>query len=439
MQQSNNKRVIIIGGGFAGVSAARALSNKKNIEVFLVDRRNHHLFQPLLYQVAMAGLNPSDIATPLRRIFTDAKNVQVIMSEVEELSLKDKKVLIHGDWMTFDYLIIACGSKHSYFGQNDWEEVAPGLKSIEQATEIRRRVLMAFEHAENEEDESKRKKHLTFAVVGGGPTGVELAGAIAEMSKQTLYKDYRHADLKKTRVVLIESGPRVLGAFPESLSRKAKEDLEGLGVEVVLNQRASDLSKHGLKVGHKYLETQTIIWAAGVKPSKLTEVLTADKSKDGRVLVKKDLSIEGHPEVFVLGDQAAFQISNDNNRPEYLPGLAPVAIQQGKFVGKMIVMENRGGRRGEFKYLDKGIMATIGRTKAVVSTGPFKLTGFIAWLIWVFIHIAYLIQVKNRVFVLLQWSWSYFSFGKGARLITHKSWRFYSGEKIPIADESTKP
>lgn len=422
--------MIIIGGGFAGLSAAQQLANIEHIDVCLIDRRNHHLFQPLLYQVAMAGLNPSEIATPLRRVLSHAKNIQVIMAEIEKLNLDEKKVRVDKNWQEFDYLIMACGSKHFYFGNDNWEEFAPGLKTIEQATEIRRRVLLAFELAEKESDPLKKEKLLTFAVVGGGPTGVELAGSIAEMARHTLYKDFKNVDLKKTRVILIEGGSRVLAAFPEKLSLKAKKDLEELGVEVLLNQRASDLTKNGLQIGETFLETKTIIWAAGVKPSKLTETLNVRKSQDGRIIVNNDLSLPNYPNIFVLGDQAAAPTKVAN---EYLPSLAPVAMQQGRFIGNLIKAETQGRERINFNYTDKGIMATIGRSRAVVNTGPFQISGLIAWLIWVFIHIAYLIQYKNRFFVLLQWTWSYFKFGRGARLIIHKTWKFYSGEKIPIS------
>ena len=426
------KKVIVIGGGFAGLSATQQLASQKGIFVYLIDRRNHHLFQPLLYQVAMAGLNPSEIAVPLRRLFSKHRNVKVLMSEVEEVNLEEKTISLDGNWMKFDYLVMACGSKHSYFGNTEWEDIAPGLKTIEQATEIRRRILLAFELAEKERDEKVKKKLQTFIVIGGGPTGVELAGAIAEMARHTLYKDFKSVDLKKTRVVLIEAGPRVLSAFPKKLSTRAKKDLESLGVEVILNQKASDLSKQGLKVDEKFLESQTIIWAAGVEPSKLTKEFDTEKSKDGRIIVKDDLSVAKFPSVFVLGDQAAF-LSSENSEKKYLPALAPVAMQQGKFVGQLIKGEVKGKKRSSFKYSDKGIMATIGRSRAVVSSGRFQFTGVLAWLMWVLIHITYLVRFKNKFFVLLQWAWSYFRFGTGAHLIVHKTWKFYSGEKIPIS------
>ena len=429
-----NKKVVVIGGGFAGLSAVKVFGNQKGIDVTLIDRRNHHLFQPLLYQVAMAGLNPSEISIPLRHYFSRYKNVQVLMAEVDHIDLKNKKISFDNQCLHYDYLLVACGSKHFYFGHTEWEKYAPGLKTIEQATEIRRRILLAFELAEKEKDEKKREQYLTFVIVGGGPTGVEMAGAISEMARNTLYKDYKNANLKKTRVVLVEAGPRILSAFPQKLSYRAQNDLKELGVEVILNHRASDLNKEGLKIGESFLYSHTIIWAAGIKPSQLTENIPVKKSKDGRIIVNDDLSIPHYPETFVLGDQAAFAISK--NKPEtFLPALAPVAIQQGRFAGNLIKEEiQKKRKRSSFKYFDKGIMVTIGRSKAVVSSGPIQLTGFIAWLVWVFVHIVYLVRFKNKFFVLLQWIWSYFTFGKGARLIIHKTWKFYSGRKIPISN-----
>ena len=430
-----NKRVIVIGGGFAGFSAVKVLGNQRGVNITLIDRRNHHLFQPLLYQVAMAGLNPSEISIPLRSYFSRYKNVNVLMAEVDQIDLKDKKISYDNKWIGYDYLLIACGAKHFYFGNNEWEEFAPGLKTIEQATEIRRRILLAFELAEKERDEKKREKYLTFVVVGGGPTGVEMAGAISEMARKTLYKDYKKANLQKTRVILIEAGPRILNTFPKKLSDKAKCDLENIGVEVVLNQRASDLSTQGLKIGENFLHSYTIIWAAGVKPSRLTENLDVKRSEDGRIFVSDDLSIPDYPDIFVIGDQAAFVVSKNGERI-FLPALAPVAIQQGRFVAKLIKNEVNKKRRSSFRYIDKGMAVTIGRSKAIVIYGPLQLTGFIAWLIWVFIHIFYLVRFKNKFFVLLQWIWAYFSFGNGARLIIHKNWKFYSGKKIPISNKS---
>lgn len=374
----------------------------------------------------MAGLNPSEISIPIRRLFRNTKNIDVVLAEVEKIDTQNKRILYDDSWESFDYIIVACGAKHFYFGNDEWESVAPGLKNIEQATEIRRRILTAFEMAEKSHDSETRESYLTFAVVGGGPTGVELAGAISEMAQKTLVDDYRNADLRTTKVYLIEAGSRVLPAFPESLSSKAEKDLKQLGVTVLKNSFASDLSAEGLKVGDEPIKTKTIIWAAGVKPAHVADETDSEKDKQGRLLVNKDLSLTSNPSCFAIGDVAAYF----NEDGSSLPGIAPVAIQQGHFVGKQILNDLKQKQRTEFNYWDKGIMATIGRSRAVVSSGRLQLTGFIAWVAWVFIHIVYLMRFKNRVFVFFQWVWGYFSFGHGARLIVHKTWRFYSGKKL---------
>ncbi len=420
------KKIAIIGAGFGGVSTCKELAKSSNVEIDLIDRRNHHLFQPLLYQVAMAGLNPADISVPIRKLFARNKNVQVVLAEVDSVDVKNGKIQFDGQTRRYDYIILACGAKHFYFGNNDWEQFAPGLKNIEQATEIRRRVLTAFEMAEKEADPEKQMQYLTFAVVGAGPTGVELAGAISEMAAYTLRSDFKKADLSKTRVVLIEAGDRVLAAFPEKLSARAEQDLQRMGVEIVKQTRASNLSAEGLNLGENFLSCRTILWAAGVKPASLTDTLSTETSKQGRVIVKPDLSIPSNENVFVIGDQASFS----NNQGGDLPEIAPVAIQQGQFLGKLIRDELNGKPRGSFKYWDKGIMATIGKSKAVVHSGNLNLTGFLAWAAWVFIHVVYLMRFRNKFFVFLQWVWAYFTFGRGARLIVHKSWRFYDGKKI---------
>lgn len=425
----NRKHLVIVGGGFGGVTAAQSLQRAKNLDITLIDRRNFHLFQPLLYQVAMAGLSPSDIAIPLRALFNKQKNINVTLAEVDQLDLPQKKIHYDQKWVAYDYLILACGAKHSYFGNSSWESVAPGLKNLEQATEIRRRILTSFELAEKEDDLQKREKYLTFVVVGGGPTGVELAGAISEMARHTLKKDFKRADLSKTKVILAEAGPRILAAFPEDLSKIAQKNLQDLDVEVFTNTRAGELSIDGLRLGDRWVETKTIIWAAGVTASKLTQQLSMPKDKQGRVIVNNDLSLPDNKNVFVIGDQAAFILPNGVT----LPGIAPVAIQQGRHVARMIENDERYAPRFGFTYYDKGIMATIGRSKAVVHTFGFSFSGFFAWLAWAFIHILYLMKFKNRFFVFLQWSWSYFTFGRGARLITYKSWKFYDGEKIDLS------
>lgn len=422
------KKLFIVGGGFGGVSVARELAHNKNFSITLIDRKNYHLFQPLLYQVAMAGLNPSDISTPFRSLFSGNKNISILMAEVDDLDFENNKIHFDHKWHEYDYLVMGCGSKHSYFGHPEWEDLAPGLKTIEQATEIRRRILMSFELAEKADTSEKLQYYLTFVIIGGGPTGVELAGAISEMVNKTLIKDFNHADLKKTKVILVEGGPRLLAGFPEDLSAETLKTLTKMGVEVRLNTRADKLSKDGLLLGSESLKANTIIWAAGVFPSQLTDKIPAEKDRSGRVIVNKDLSLPNYKNVFVIGDQAAFL----DKEGKALPGLAPVAMQQGKFVARLLKNDLKNQPRPEFKYFDKGIMATIGRSKAVVSTGKLKLKGFPAWLMWVFIHIVFLMQFKNRFFVFINWVWSYFSFGRGARLIVHKTWKFYSGEKIPI-------
>ncbi|MCO5144010.1 MAG: NAD(P)/FAD-dependent oxidoreductase [Oligoflexia bacterium] len=425
------KKVAIIGAGFGGISAAKILAKSSLLDIQIIDRRNHHLFQPLLYQVAMAGLNPSEIAVPIRKLFSKNKNVLISLAEVEDIDLKNCSIYFDNKWHVYDYLILATGAKHFYFGKNEWEQLAPGLKNIEQATEIRRRILTAFEMAEKEADPVLQSSYLTFVVIGGGPTGVELAGAISEMAKNTLKDDYKRADLSKTKVYLVESGARILAAFPEKLSLRAEKDLKEMGVSVLKNTRASELSTDGLRAGDEWIKSKTLIWAAGVKPSSLVERLEAEKDSSGRLIVQKDLSIKENRYIFAIGDIANFPTSDGRG----LPGIAPVAIQEGQFVGKLIVDELTGERRKEFSYWDKGIMATIGRSRAVVSASRLQLSGFLAWVIWVFIHVLYLMRFKNRVFVFLQWVWAYFSFGRGARLIVHKTWRFYEGKKINYGNE----
>lgn len=424
---NEKKRLFIVGGGFGGVSVARSLVNNKNFDITLIDRKNYHLFQPLLYQVAMAGLNPADISTPFRSLFSGNKNISILMAEVDDLDLANNKIHFDHKWHEYDYLVLSCGAKHSYFGHPEWEDFAPGLKTIEQATEIRRRILMSFELAEKAEPE-KIQFYLTFVVIGGGPTGVELAGAISEMVNKTLVKDFKNADLKKTKVILVDSGDRLLSAFPKELSQATYDALEKMGVEIRLNCFADKLNANGLMLGNEKVKTNTIIWAAGVFPSQLTQKIPSEKDRSGRVIVNKDLSLPNFKNVFVIGDQAAFI---DKNK-QTLPGLAPVAMQQGQFISKLLLTDIKNLPRPEFNYFDKGIMATIGRSQAVVSVGRLKIKGFLAWVMWVFIHIVFLMQVKNRFFVFINWTWSYFSFGRGARLIVHKTWKFYSGEKIPI-------
>ncbi len=414
------KKVIVIGAGFAGLQAAKILGrqSKEQLSLTVIDRHNYHLFQPLLYQVAMAGLSPAEIAYPIRSLLSEFENTDVILGEVKEIRLSAREVAGDFGTLSYDYLLVATGAQHSYFGHDQWEENAPGLKTLEQATEIRRRVLTAFEKAENERDPERQKALLTFAVIGGGPTGVELAGALGEISRFTLESDFRHIDPRRTRIVLIEAGPRVLAAFSEEASARALRDLEKLGVAVWTNTRVTEVSKEGVAMGQESLQASTVIWAAGVKPSALNQYLEAPTDKSGRVLVNPDLSLPGHPEVFVCGDQAAVM---ENGAP--LPGLAPVAMQEGRHAALNILRLIRGESTEAFHYVDKGIMATIGRSRAVVQYGSLRLYGFLAWLAWIFVHIYYLIGFKNRAFVIFQWIWSYFSFTRGARLIVNKSWK----------------
>jgi NADH dehydrogenase len=346
-----SKKIVIVGGGFGGISAATQLARNSHFHITLVDRRNFHLFQPLLYQVAMAGLNPSDIATPLRSLFRKNKNVDILLAEVDDLDLKQNRIHFDSRWLDYDYLVLACGSKHAYFGHDEWEEFAPGLKNLEQAIEVRRRILTAFEVAEKTQDEKVREQYLTFVVVGAGPTGVELAGAIAEMASHTLVKDFKSADLSKTKVILVEAGPRVLPSFPTKLSQKAQQDLQKLGVEVLLNARASELSKSGLRVGDRSISAHTILWAAGVLPSSLSQKILVKKDKLGRPITREDLSLADFPNVFVIGDQASVPTTDGHG----LPGIAPVAIQQGYFLDSVLNADRESLPRPVFKYLDKGI------------------------------------------------------------------------------------
>ncbi|MCB0349002.1 MAG: NAD(P)/FAD-dependent oxidoreductase [Bdellovibrionales bacterium] len=418
------KNVVIIGGGFAGINAAKSLAQSKDLKITLIDRRNYHLFQPLLYQVATAGLSPAEIASPIRAIMNPYPNVDVCLGNVKSIDKKNKTVQTENDEYQYDYLILACGAKHSYFGHPEWEDYAPGLKTLEQATEMRRRILLAYEMAEMEKDPTKQKEQLTFLIVGGGPTGVELAGAIAEISRFTLEKDFRHIDPSNTRIILIEAGKRVLSSFSPKLSKAATRDLERLGVQIWTGTRVTKISENEVQLGGETLKASTILWAAGVAPSSLGKDLNTTLDSVGRVVVQSDLSIENHPEIFVLGDQAAFM-----TKTGALPGLAPVAIQQGRWAAKNILLDLKSKSRKPFKYIDKGAMATVGRKKAVMQAFGLEMSGFVAWLAWLFVHIYYLVGFKNRFFVFYQWTWSYFTFSKGARLISNPNWKSQANDK----------
>ncbi len=414
-------RVFIVGGGFGGIAAARALA-RAPVRVSLVDRRNHHVFQPLLYQVATAALAPSEISAPIRSIVRHQANCDVAMAEVKSIDPVNRRIIVSGGHIGYDYLILATGATHAYFGRDEWAAVAPGLKSIEDATELRRRILLAFETAEYEGSPEARRAVLTFGIVGGGPTGVEMAGAIKEIAGKTLPRDYRHVDTRTTRVILFEGGDRLLSGFAPELSERTKRDLEKLGVEVRLNTMVTDVTTEGVRVGEEFIPVRNVFWAAGVKGSPLGASLGVPLDRSGRVIVEPDLSIPGHPEVFVVGDLAAAR-SADTDKP--VPGVAQGAIQMGRHAGKVIAQEaeaRRAGReprpRPAFVYHDKGSMAVIGKARAVVQIGRFKLGGFVAWLLWAGIHIAFLINFRNRLLVLMRWLWNWVTNARDARLIT---------------------
>jgi len=417
MDQQTKSRVVIVGAGFGGLLAARTLA-RYPVQITLVDRQNFHIFQPLLYQVATAGLSPDEIAAPIRWIMRSQRSVEVLMSEVRDFDLSRRVVKLEDGEVEYDYLIVAAGASHAYFGHDDWEPFAPGLKTIEEALEIRRRVLLAFELAERQaassDDKDREHAQLNFVVVGGGPTGVELAGTLAEISRQVLANEFRSIDPKRTRVVLLEGGPRVLPAYPEDLSRTAEEQLRHLGVEVQTSALVTQVEPGSVHIGESKLPATVILWAAGVAASPLGKKLGAPVDRAGRVLVNPDLSIPGHPEVFVVGDLAALKDENGN----WLPGVAPVAMQEGKATAHNIGNELRGEPRKNFHYWNKGSLATIGRAAAVADFGKIHVSGFLAWLSWLFIHIFFLIGFRNRLIVLIQWAWSYLTYERGAWLIT---------------------
>jgi NADH dehydrogenase len=413
------KRVVIVGGGFAGINAAKGLGGVRDIEVTLIDQRNHHLFQPLLYQVAMAGLSPADIAAPIRAMLSRYANIRVLLGRVDSVDLNANTVTADIGTFPFDYLILACGATHSYFGHDNWEEFAPGLKTLEQATEIRRRVLTAFENAERATDPEERRKYMTFVIVGGGPTGVELAGAIGEMSRFTLAKDFRSIDAKAAKVILVEAGPRILASFSEPQAIQAVRDLEVLGVEVRTSCSVTGIDGEGVQTPNERLRAGTVLWAAGVKASPLAKAAGLECDPQGRAIVAPDLSAAGYPHVFIAGDQARY--THQTGQP--LPGTAPVAMQQGRYLAATIVRDIQGEPREPFHFFDKGQMATIGRSKAIMEIGSLRLHGFIAWIAWLAVHIYYLTGFEHRLRVVLQWAWAYLTFGRGARLIVSKEWR----------------
>lgn len=411
---SDKPKVVIIGGGFGGLWAAKALTNKP-VEVTLIDRKNHHVFQPLLYQVATAVLSPGEIAQPIRRILHNAKNIEVILGEAVDFDRENKLVkLADGSDVSFDYLIISAGARHSYFGHDDWEQLAPGLKTLEDAVAIRRNVLVAFEHAEREAYLNGTHRQLTFVVIGGGPTGVEVAGAIADIARQALAKDFKLIDTRKTRVILYEGSDRVLGTFAADLSESAKKQLEDIGVEVYLNSFVTDLQLGAVKVGDKWVECDMAVWATGVAASPLGKQLGVETDKAGRVFVEKDLTLKGFPNIFVIGDMASLKQKDG----EPVPGVSPAAMQMGTNAAENILRDMKGKPRQDFEYWDKGTMATIGRSKAIVQAAGFHFKGLIAWLMWLFLHVFFLIGFRNRFAVMFEWFWAYLTRERSARLIT---------------------
>lgn len=422
MLTGSTNPVVIIGGGFGGLAAARSL-DQADVEVILIDKSNHHLFQPLLYQVATAALSPSDIAWPLRTLLRSQKNVRVMLAEVQKIDRTARCVeLIGGESIHYGCLILAPGSRHSYFGHDEWEADAPGLKTLPDALELRERMLMAFEEAERAKGMSEVREQLTFVIVGGGPTGVELAGALAEIGRKAMAPDFRVLHQAEVRILLIEGGDRILEAFPPPLSRKAQASLESLGVTVMLNSRVKEVNSKGVLAGSEFIQSAHVIWAAGNAASPLLKSLGAPLDSSGRILVRSDLSLSGEPWVFIIGDAA--HCPTAEGKP--LPGLAAVAMQEGRYVAELVVRQIPDGSRSPFVYRDRGILATIGRAKAVAQLGPFALSGVVAWLAWSFIHIFFLIGLRNRFRVMFEWIWYYVTFKPGARLIYWKD-RHLSG------------
>jgi len=413
MAMDKTPRVVVIGGGFGGLLAVRTLKHAP-VRVTLIDRRNYHTFQPLLYQVATAGLSPGEIAAPIRWILRGQDNVEVLMGEVQDFDLARKVVKLPDLEIPYDYLIVATGASHAYFGHDDWEPAAPGLKTIEDALEIRRRVFLAFELAERQALQGETQTPLNFVVVGGGPTGVELAGTLTEIARRVLADEFHAIDPKRARIVLFEGGPRVLATYPEDLSRSAEEQLHKLGVEVHTSAQVTKVEPGSVHVGEKQIPAAVVLWAAGVSASPLGKKLGAPVDRAGRVVVNPDLSLPGHSEVFVIGDLAS--LKDHDGKP--VPGVAPAAMQQGKSAAKNIRRDLNGEPRQNFSYWNKGNLATIGRAAAVADFGKIHISGFLAWLSWLFIHIFFLIGFRNRIVVMISWAWSYFTYERGARLIT---------------------
>jgi NADH dehydrogenase len=404
--------VVLIGAGFGGLAAARAL-RRAPVRITIIDRSNHHLFQPLLYQVATAALSPADIAAPIRRIFRHQNNVSVILADATAIDSTAQRVVLKDGSLDFDFLILATGATHAYFGHDEWADFAPGLKSLKDAVQIRQRILMAFEIAEREKDDARRRPWMTFVIVGAGPTGVELAGTLAEVTRQTLSRDFRHINTASARVILIEAGQSVLGSYTEDLSAAARRQLEQLGVAVWTGVRVTGIDAEGVWIGPERIHARTVIWAAGVAASPLARTLGVPLDQSGRVLVEPDLTIPGHQKIYCIGDVAHVESAG-----KLVPGVAPAAMQEGGHAASNIIRTLEGRPPVPFHYVDKGMLATIGRGAAVARVGPIKASGLFAWLLWLFVHILFLIGFRNRLLVLFQWAWLYLTFDRGARLIT---------------------
>jgi NADH:ubiquinone reductase (H+-translocating) len=425
-EENKGPHVVIVGGGFGGLATARGLK-RAEVRITIIDRTNHHLFQPLLYQVAMAGLSPADIAAPIRSILHKQKNVNVLLDEVIGVDLVKRSITLRDEPLDYDYLVLATGGRTSYFGHDEWEKFAPGLKDLDDAVEIRRRVLLAFEAAEKEPDAVRRRELLTFVVVGGGPTGVELAGAIAELARFVLDRDFRSINPKEAEILLLEGGPRILPSFAAELSKSATEQLENLGVKVRLNAQVTNIDAKGVYLGDEVIKSVTVIWGAGVRATLLTTKLGVELDRAGRVIVEADLTLPNFHTAFAIGDMTCFL--HQNGKP--LPGVSPVAIQMGERVAKNIQLDLEGKPYEKFSYNDKGSMATIGRSAAIAQKGDLHLDGFIAWLAWLLVHIFFLIGFRNRFVVLFNWAWSYFTYQRGARLITGRRLSLLPRQPIP--------
>ncbi len=425
-QHVNRPRVVVIGAGFAGLNAAKALA-RASVDVTVIDRKNHHTFQPLLYQVALAVLSPAEIASPIRTVLRGAPNIEVLLGDVTGFDLQKRLVRLEGIELPYDYLVLAAGATHAYFGHPEWEEFAPGLKTLEDALEIRRRVLLAFENAEREVIAHRISPPLNFVIVGAGPTGVELAGAISDIAGRHLTKEFRGIDPRQSRIILLEGGPRVLPTYPENLSASAERQLKEMGVEVRTNALVTGIDLGFVSVGKEKIPAAVILWGAGVSASPLSRMLNVPTDKAGRVMVQSDLSVPGHPEVLVIGDLASARRKNG----QQVPGVAPAAIQMGKFAARQIKRSVAGKPREEFEYLDEGSLATIGRSRAVADLGRWQISGYFAWLAWLLVHLLFLIGFRNRFFVMTEWAWAYITYNHGARLITDP--RDKAPSKKPIA------